>query len=85
MYDALNDREVVLSKEELEIIRNIRKGKSALGSKHSDPFPDYVPYFTGEKRVEQLGDGIEPKRRFIPSKWEAKKVTSMKRRLLHSV
>jgi ribosome biogenesis protein ERB1 len=45
-------------------------------------YADYDwPEFSADKRIEVLGNAQEPKRRFIPSKWEAKKII----KLVHSI
>eukprot|EP00904_Undaria_pinnatifida_P011154 jgi/Undpi1/7169/HiC_scaffold_22.g09643.m1 len=72
VYDAYNDREVTLSDRELEVIRRIQSG--AFPHPEFQAYPDYVDYFTHEKEVMPLEGGDEPKRRFIPSKWEMMKV-----------
>jgi ribosome biogenesis protein ERB1 len=38
-----------------------------------------VDFFTGETRVTPLGAEPEPKRRFLPSKWEHKRVMKIVR------
>eukprot|EP00752_Nemacystus_decipiens_P003314 g3067.t1 len=72
VYDAYNDREVTLTDRELEVIRRIQAG--AFPHPEFQAHPDYVDYFTHEKEVMPLEGGDEPKRRFIPSKWEMMKV-----------
>ncbi|CAM9623299.1 unnamed protein product, partial [Ectocarpus sp. 12 AP-2014] len=72
VYDAYNDREVTLTDRELEVIRRIQAG--AFPHPEFQAYPDYVDYFTHEKQVMPLEGGDEPKRRFIPSKWEMMKV-----------
>ena len=40
------------------------------------PLPQpYVDFFTHEKMIHPLSNAPEPKSRFIPSKWEAKRVS----------
>ncbi|KAK2665650.1 hypothetical protein Ddye_004224 [Dipteronia dyeriana] len=72
IYDEYNDEEVELTKEETKIIRRLLKGKAP----HSDfdPYADYVDWFKYEDSLHPLSNAPEPKRRFIPSKWESKKV-----------
>mmetsp|Transcript_17936 Transcript_17936/g.19437 ORF Transcript_17936/g.19437 Transcript_17936/m.19437 type:complete len:840 (+) Transcript_17936:22-2541(+) len=72
VYDMYNDREVVLSERELEIIRRIQAG--AFAHAEFNDTPDYVDYFTHEKEVMPLSARPEPKSRFVPSKWEMMKV-----------
>ncbi|CAN0166898.1 unnamed protein product, partial [Hapterophycus canaliculatus] len=54
------------------MIRRIQAG--AFPHPEFQAHPDYVDYFTHEKEVMPLHGGDEPKRRFIPSKWEMMKV-----------
>lgn len=74
VYDPVNDVSVVLTPEELSMITRLRKGQYA----HSEFDPTSDQYtlqtFTEDIRHEVLGQAIEPKRRFVASKWEAKTV-----------
>ncbi|KAJ0972940.1 hypothetical protein J5N97_020899 [Dioscorea zingiberensis] len=72
IYDKYNDEEVELTKEEIGIIRRILKGKTPHAE--VDPYADYVDWFVWEDNGHPLSNAPEPKRRFIPSKWEHKKV-----------
>lgn len=72
VYDMYNDRTVVLSDRDLEILRRIQAG--AFAHAEHDDTPDYVPYVSGEKETMPIWAVPEPKRRFIPSKWEYMKV-----------
>lgn len=38
-----------------------------------DPYPDEDDWYTRDVSIHPLQGGPEPKRRFIPSKWEEKK------------
>jgi len=75
IYDELNDEDYELTKEDLAILRRVRQGK--VGSLTYDPYEDIVPYYTSIKRFEAIGNPQEPKRGFIPSKWEEKKVKKL--------
>lgn len=44
-----------------------------------DPYEDYVEWFTSDKMQTPLVGGTEPKRRFVPSKSEHKKIMKMVR------
>ena len=70
IYDEENDEEIVLSKRDVQILRRIREA----GYAHSEfeAYPDFVD--RGEVEVHPLHGGLEPKRRFLPSKWEASRV-----------
>ncbi|CAN1175029.1 Ribosome biogenesis protein BOP1 homolog [Linum perenne] len=72
VYDEFNDEHVELTKEETRMISRLMHGKTP----HSDvdPYPDYVDWFKWEDAIHPLSSAPEPKRRFIPSKWEAQKV-----------
>eukprot|EP01035_Chromulina_nebulosa_P018965 gene18965-24775_t len=72
VYDMYNDKEVVLSDRDLEIIRRIQAGTYA-HPEHND-MPDYVDYESSKKEIMPLSAMPEPKRRFLPSKWEMMRV-----------
>ncbi|CAM9101342.1 unnamed protein product [Phaeothamnion confervicola] len=72
VYDAYNDREIELTRRDLELVRRIQSG--AFPHPEFEAYPDYVDYATHEKEVMPLGAADEPKRRFVPSKWEMMKV-----------
>jgi ribosome biogenesis protein ERB1 len=72
IYDPDNDRDVQLSKEEIAMIRRIRKGQFG----HSDFNNEDEKYFVDvPKVIHPIGNVMIPsKARFIPSKWENKKI-----------
>ena len=70
--DEENDEDVVLSRREVEIIRQIHSGKYP--HPEFDAFPDYINYYTSEREIHPLSSGTEPKRRFLPSKWEKMRI-----------
>ncbi|CAA7050677.1 unnamed protein product [Microthlaspi erraticum] len=73
IYDDYNDEEVELTKEESKLIRRMLKGEAPHAD--FDPYAPYVDWFDWKKEsIHPLSGAPEPKRRFIPSKWEAKKV-----------
>lgn len=72
VYDMYNDREVVLSERDLEIIRRIQAGAFA-HAEHNDT-PDYVDYFTHDVEPMPLSSAPDSKRSFVPSKWETMRV-----------
>ncbi|OMO61079.1 hypothetical protein COLO4_33567 [Corchorus olitorius] len=72
IYDEYNDEEVELTKEETKLIRRLLKGKAPHAE--FDPYADYVDWFKWDDAIHPLSNAPEPKRRFIPSKWESKKV-----------
>ena len=71
VYDEINDEYIEISKEDVDLIRNIRKGKIAHAGQINE-YPDYVPYYTKNVEMNSLHNDQLPKRRFIPSKIEAK-------------
>lgn len=79
VYDAVNDQHIVLNDHELSIIQQLRKHR--FPDKNYNEHEDMVEFYTSKIRHEQIGDGMEPKRRFIPSKHEARTV----RRLVHAL
>ncbi|KAF1861115.1 hypothetical protein Lal_00000534 [Lupinus albus] len=72
VYDEYNDEEVELTKDEIKIVRRLLKNRAP--HPDFDPYPDYVDWFKWDDAKHPLSNAPEPKRRFIPSKWEAKKV-----------
>ena len=72
IYDMYNDREIVLSDRDLEIIRRVQAG--AFAHPEFEDTPDYVDYFSSIKEVMPLSQAPESKSRFEPSKWEKMRV-----------
>ena len=70
--DDLMQRDVKLTDEELEIIRRIQMHE--IPDKDYNPYEPTVEWFTSKPMVMPLTAAPEPKRRFVPSRWEAKKV-----------
>ncbi|RLM85158.1 hypothetical protein C2845_PM04G08930 [Panicum miliaceum] len=77
IYDEYNDEEVQITKEEAKIICRLLKGKTPHAN--VDPYPDYVDWFEYEDKGHPLSSAPEPKRRFVPSMWEQKKVVKLVR------
>lgn len=77
IYDEYNDEEVQITKEEAKIISRLLKGKTP--HTNVDPYPDYVDWFEYDGKGHPLSSAPEPKRRFVPSKWEQKKVVKLVR------
>jgi ribosome biogenesis protein ERB1 len=75
IYDMYNDREVVLSQRDMEIIRRMQAG--AFAHPEHDDTPDYVPYFSSIVEPMPMYAAPEPKRRFQPSKWETMRVVKI--------
>lgn len=71
--DFLNNKEVKLSKGDLELLKRVRDGQYA--DSEIDPYADF-DYDADDKHfVHPLNSAPESKRRFIPSKWERLKVS----------
>jgi ribosome biogenesis protein ERB1 len=65
-------KDMVLNDEELDIIRRIQGGD--IPDADYNPYEPTVEWFSSKKEIMPLSAAPEPKRRFVPSKWEAKKV-----------
>lgn len=61
-----------ISEEELELIRKIEKNENTNDS--TDPYEPTIEWFTSKTEVMPLTAIPEPKRRFVPSKHEAKRI-----------
>ncbi|EFH62119.1 predicted protein [Arabidopsis lyrata subsp. lyrata] len=72
IYDEYNDEEVELTKEDIKLMRRILKGKAPHAD--FDSCPPYVDWFKWADARHPLSSAPEPKRRYIPSKCEAKMV-----------
>lgn len=69
----MNNKEVKLSRADLEMLQRIRRGTYA--EKSMDPFPEFDHYEV-DKIIHPLSGNVdEPKRRFVASKWERLKVS----------
>ncbi|KAL9712471.1 Ribosome biogenesis protein erb1 [Leucoagaricus gongylophorus] len=68
-----------LTDEELDIIRRLYQNENP--DANYDPYEPMVEWFTGKGKEEimPLSAAPEPKRRFIPSKWEKQKVMKIVR------
>ncbi|KEZ44323.1 Ribosome biogenesis protein erb1 [Scedosporium apiospermum] len=66
-----------ISQDELEILKKIQLNE--IPEDGYDPYPDLVEYFTSIEEKMPLSAAPEPKRRFVPSKHEAKRVAKMVR------
>ncbi|KAJ4766660.1 hypothetical protein LUZ62_077035 [Rhynchospora pubera] len=79
IYDEYNDEEIELTKDEIKIIQRVISGRTP----HAEvnPYEDYVDWFEYEDKGHPLSNAPEPKRRFIPSKWEQKRVANLVRKI----
>ncbi|KAI0035578.1 NUC169 domain-containing protein [Vararia minispora EC-137] len=78
-FDKNTQMDKPLTAEELDIIRRLERHENPDAS--YDPYTPTVEWFTGEGKQEimPLSAGPEPKRRWVPSKWEKKKVMKIVR------
>lgn len=72
VFNTIEGKNVVLTTADLKMIKRIQDQK--FPDESFDPYPKYVDFFTSKKEIHPLSSAPEPKRRFIPSKWEAKKI-----------
>lgn len=72
--DKLMQQNVQLTDRELDIIRRLEQAENP--DADYDPYQPTIEWFTGEgrERIMPLSAAPEPKRRFVPSKWEHQKV-----------
>lgn len=77
--DKLTGKDIKLTDEELDIIRRLQNAEIPDGS--YDPYEPSVDWYTGKDKVMEmpLSSRPEPKSRFVPSKWEHKKVMKIVR------
>ncbi|KAI1261776.1 BOP1NT domain-containing protein [Xylariaceae sp. FL1019] len=64
-----------LSRDELELLKRVQMGQ--VPEEGYDPYPDTVEWFTGVEEKFPLSAAPEPKRRFLPSKHEQKRVMKL--------
>ncbi|KAF9944779.1 Ribosome biogenesis protein erb1 [Mortierella alpina] len=70
-------QDVKLSAEELEIIRRLEGNR--IPDADYNPYEDQVEFFSSHTEIMPLSAAPEPKRRFIPSKHEAKRIMKIVR------
>jgi BOP1NT (NUC169) domain len=73
-FDKTAQMDRPLSNEELDIIRRLYANE--VPDANYDPYEPMTEWFTGKGKEEimPLSSAPEPKRRWIPSKWEKQKV-----------
>ncbi|KAG8815134.1 Ribosome biogenesis protein erb1 [Serendipita sp. 399] len=78
-YDKNMQMDKPLTTEELDIIRRLYTGENPDAG--YDPYEPTVEWFTGKGKEEimPLSAAPEPKRRFVPSKWENQKIMKIVR------
>src|SRR5215469_6322858 len=72
LTDPATGKPLELNQEELEVLKKITRNE--IPEDGYDPYPDYVDYFSGKTEIMPLSAAPEPKRRFVPSKNEAKRI-----------
>ncbi|KAL6868890.1 Ribosome biogenesis protein erb1 [Amphichorda felina] len=77
LTDPQTGKPLNLSQQELELLRRIQMGE--VPEEGFDPYPEMVPYFTSIEEKMPLSAAPEPKRRFLPSKHEAKRIAKLVR------
>ena len=75
LTDPETGKPLELSKEELDVLKRIQLNE--VPEEGYDPYPATIEYFTGKTETMPLSAAPEPKRRFIPSKHEAKRVMKL--------
>ena len=77
LTDPATGMPLELSQEELEVLRRIQMNE--VPEEGYDMYPPTVEYFTSKMEIMPLSAAPEPKRRFVPSKHEAKRVMKIVR------
>ncbi|KJX96995.1 eukaryotic ribosome biogenesis protein 1 [Zymoseptoria brevis] len=77
LTDPATGKPLNLTKDELETLKQLTRNERS--GEGYDPYPDMVEYFTGKgmEMVMPLTAAPEPKRRFVPSMHEHKRVMKM--------
>jgi ribosome biogenesis protein ERB1 len=77
-FDKTAQLDKPLSSEELDIIRRLYTNE--VPDANYNPYEPMIEWFTGKGKEEimPLSSAPEPKRRWIPSKWEKQKVLDFK-------
>ncbi|SMQ46976.1 unnamed protein product [Zymoseptoria tritici ST99CH_1A5] len=77
LTDPATGKPLNLTKDELETLKQLTRNEHS--GEGYDPYPDMVEYFTGKgmEMVMPLTAAPEPKRRFVPSMHEHKRVMKM--------
>ena len=77
LTDPSTGKPIELTPEELELVRRIQMREYP--DADFDPYPATVEYFSGTLEPMPLSAAPEPKRRFVPSKHEARRVAKLVR------
>jgi len=77
LTDPATGKPLELSQQELEVLKRIQMNE--VPEEGYDPYPDMVEYFSGKLEIMPLSAAPELKRRFVPSKHEAKRIMKIVR------
>ncbi|KAF4549488.1 putative ribosome biogenesis protein ERB1 [Elsinoe fawcettii] len=77
LTDPATGKPLALNADELEILKRLTRNE-APGDGY-DPYPDLVEWFSSREEIMPLSAAPEPKRRFVPSKHEQKRVMKIVR------
>ena len=77
LTDPATGKPLELSQKELEILKRIHLNE--IPEEGYDPYPATIEYFTSKTEIMPLSAAPEPKRRFVPSKHEAKRIMKIVR------
>ncbi|MCJ1254284.1 Ribosome biogenesis protein erb1 [Lignoscripta atroalba] len=77
LTDPATGKPLALSQQELEVLKRIQMNE--IPEEGYDPYPPTIEYFTSKTEIMPLSAAPEPKRRFVPSKHEAKRVMKIVR------
>ncbi|KAI4169270.1 MAG: hypothetical protein LQ348_007313 [Seirophora lacunosa] len=77
LTDPNTGKPLELSEQELDVLKRIQMNE--VPEDGFDPYPATVEYFSGKTETMPLSAAPEPKRRFVPSKHEAKRVMKIVR------
>ncbi|KAI2614072.1 ribosome biogenesis protein erb1 [Hypoxylon fragiforme] len=75
LTDPATGKPLKLSQDELELLRRVQMNE--VPEEGYDPYPDTVEWFTSFEEIMPLSSAPEPKRRFLPSKHEAKRIMKL--------
>lgn len=77
LTDPSTGKPLELSQSELDILKKIQMNE--IPDEGYDPYAPTIEYFTSKTEIMPLSGAPEPKRRFVPSKHEAKRVMKIVR------
>ncbi|KAJ1619090.1 NUC169 domain-containing protein, partial [Pavlovales sp. CCMP2436] len=77
VYDALHGEMVELTDDDVGILRRIQNNN--FPDLNFDPYPDTIPWVSSVLEKEPLWQHPEPKSRFLPSRWERKRIIKLVR------